>query len=130
MAFSLDGRQARRAFLLVLAGGALTIAGCQTRPGGPVGPEPGPTLPPVKPSETQRNMVAVIVPLTGGDAAVGQSIANAANLALLDTGEKSIRITVHDSAGPGGPAAAAERPIGCGNRPIPRPPLAGALPRP
>lgn len=124
MAFSLDGRQARRAFLLVLAGGALTIAGCQTRPGGPVGPEPGPTPPPVKPSETQRNMVAVIVPLTGGDAAVGQSIANAANLALLDTGEKSIRITVYDSAGPGGAAAAASRAIGEGNRLILGPLLA------
>ncbi|WP_037499980.1 penicillin-binding protein activator [Sphingomonas jaspsi] len=124
MAFSLDGRQARRAFLLVLAGGALTLAGCQTRPGGPVGPETGPTPPPVKPSETQRNMVAVIVPLTGGDAAVGQSIANAANLALLDTGEKSIRITVYDSAGPGGAAAAASRAIGEGNKLILGPLLA------
>lgn len=124
MAFSLDTRQARRAFLLALAGGALTLAGCQTRPGGPTGPEPGPAPPPVTPTETQRNMVAVIVPTTGGDAAVGQSIANAANLALLDTGEKSIRITVYDSAGPGGAAAATSRAIGEGNRLILGPLLA------
>lgn len=124
MAFSLDTRQARRAFLLVLAGGALTLAGCQTRPGGPVGPDTGPPPPPVKPVETQRNMVAVIVPTSGGDAAVGQSIANAANLALLDTGEKTIRITVYDSAGPGGAAAATSRAIGEGNKLILGPLLA------
>jgi ABC-type branched-subunit amino acid transport system substrate-binding protein len=50
--------------------------------------------------------VAVIVPLSGGDAPIGQSIANAANLALSDTGEKSIRLTSYDSAGPGGAAGA------------------------
>ena len=49
------------------------------------------------------NKVAVIVPLTGPDGPVGTSISNAANLALLDTGEKSLRITVYDSAAPAGP---------------------------
>lgn len=124
MAFSLDTRQARRAFLLAMAGSALALAGCQTRPSGPVGPETGPPPPPVKPTETLRNMVAVIVPTSGSDAAVGQSIANAANLALLDTGEKTIRITVYDSAGPGGAAAAASRAIGEGNKLILGPLLA------
>ena len=35
----------------------------------------------------------MIVPLTGPDGPVGTSIANAAKLALLDTGEQTIRIT-------------------------------------
>ena len=38
------------------------------------------------PADETRNRVAVLVPLTGRDAALGQSILNAANLALLDTG--------------------------------------------
>ncbi len=45
-------------------------------------------------------------------------------LALLDTGEKTIRITVYDSAGPGGAAAAAQRAIAEGNRLILGPLLA------
>jgi ABC-type branched-subunit amino acid transport system substrate-binding protein len=69
-------------------------------------------------------MVAVIVPLTGGDGPVGTSISNAARLALADTGEKSIKITVYDSAGPGGAAAATQKAIGEGNRLILGPLLA------
>jgi ABC-type branched-subunit amino acid transport system substrate-binding protein len=52
------------------------------------------------------NRVAVLVPLTGSNAGVGQSIANAANLALLDAGGERIRITVYDTAKSGAAAAA------------------------
>lgn len=115
MAFSPVPRQARRVFLLAGLGAVLTLAGCQTGPRRPL-PGPGPVGPgPITPIDTQRNLVAVIVPLSGGDGAVGQSIANAANLALLDSGDKRIRITVYDSAAPGGAAAAASRAIAEGN---------------
>ena len=70
------------------------------------------------------NGVAVIVPLTGPDGPVGTSISNAAKLALLDTGEKSLRITIYNSAAPGGAAAAAEKAIAEGNRLILGPLLA------
>ncbi len=70
------------------------------------------------------NKVAVIVPMTGPDAPVGTSISNAANLALLDTGEKSIRITIYNSAGPGGAAGATQRAIAEGSRLILGPLLA------
>ena len=114
MAFSPDPRQARRAFLLSGLAATLMLAGCQTGPRGPR-PGPGPVIP-VKPIDAQRNLVAVIVPLTGADGAVGTSIANAANLALLDSGDKSIRVTIYDSAGPGGAAGAATRAIAEGNK--------------
>lgn len=57
------------------------------------------------PADETRNRVAVLVPLTGRDAALGQSMLNAANLALLDSGGQRIRITAYDTA-PGAGAAA------------------------
>ena len=50
---------------------------------------------------------------TGGNAALGQSILNAANLALLDTGGQRIRITAYDTAA--GAAAAANDALAEGN---------------
>ena len=122
MALKRTSRQARRIFLVGLAAGILTLAGCQTGPRGPV--EPGPVEPSFPPTGLDYNGVAVIVPLTGPDGPVGTSISNAAKLALLDTGEQSIRITVYDSAAAGGAAAAAQRAIAAGNRLILGPLLA------
>lgn len=114
--------QARRHFLLVGLGMTLAVAGCQT---GRRGPLPGPIGPePARPVEGPRNMVAVIVPTSGSDGAIGQSIANAAQLALADSGEKSLRLTVYDSAAAGGAASAATRAIADGNRLILGPLLA------
>lgn len=112
MALNLTRPQARRAFVLGLGAAALSLAGCQMGRG-PV--RPGPIVEP-PPLAIQQNMVAVIVPLTGGDGPVGTSISNAARLALLDTGEKSIKITVYDSTVSGGAAAATQRAIAEGNR--------------
>ena len=112
MALNLTRPQARRAFVLGLGAAALSLAGCQMGRG-PA--RPGPIVEP-PPLAIQQNMVAVIVPLTGGDGPVGTSISNAARLALLDTGEKSIKITVYDSTASGGAAAAAQRAIAEGNR--------------
>jgi ABC-type branched-subunit amino acid transport system substrate-binding protein len=57
----------------------------------------------------------VLVPLSGANAGVGTSIANAAQLALLDTGGERIRITVYDTARVGGAAAAANEALAQGN---------------
>lgn len=121
MALNITIRQARRTFLLGVAGATLALAGCQTGPRQPI--ETGPVEPPPIPGAVV-NKVAVIVPLTGPDGPVGTSIANAANLALLDTGEKSLRIAVYNSAGPGGAAAATQRAIAEGSRLILGPLLA------
>lgn len=64
------------------------------------------------------------MPLTGPDGPVGTSISNAAKLALVDTNEKTLRITVYDSAAAGGAAGAAQRAIAEGNRLILGPLLA------
>ncbi|HYE28468.1 MAG TPA: penicillin-binding protein activator [Allosphingosinicella sp.] len=121
------GPQARRSILVLGAAAALAMAlgGCQLVPKPrpervpePVRPEaepvpeeaPGPQLPP----EETRNRVAVLVPTSGPNAGVGQSIANAANLALLDAGGERIRITVYDTARDGA-AAAANRALAEGN---------------
>ena len=121
------GPQARRSFLGLGAAAALAMAlgGCQLVPKQraerlpePAQPEeeqpreeePGSRLPP----EETRNRVAVLVPISGANAGVGQSIANAANLALLDAGGERIRITVYDTAR-GGAAAAANQALAEGN---------------
>ena len=67
-------------------------------------------------------IVALIIPLTGNDAGVGTSITNAANLALLDSGNRSIRLPTYDSSG--GAAAAAARAIAEGTELILGPLLA------
>jgi ABC-type branched-subunit amino acid transport system substrate-binding protein len=121
------GPQARRSLPGLGAAGlaALALAGCQLVPKPneappPVAPpvqaepaprpQPGPGLPP----DETRNRIAVLVPLSGANAGVGQSVANAANLALLDSGGERIRITVYDTAKTGA-AAAANEAIGQGN---------------
>ena len=122
MALNLTSRQARRAFLVTAGAGILVLAGCQTGPRGPM--QPTGIEPPPVPAGQQTNEVAVIVPLTGPDGAVGTSISNAARLALADTREQSIRIQVYDSAAPGGAAAATQRAIADGSRLILGPLLA------
>jgi ABC-type branched-subunit amino acid transport system substrate-binding protein len=120
MALNLTCLQARRAIVLGLAASILALAACQTGPRGPR--EPRPIEPP--PTGLTYNGVAVIVPLTGPDGPVGTSISNAAKLALSDTGEQSIRVSIYDSAAPGGAAGAAAKAIADGNRLILGPLLA------
>jgi branched-chain amino acid transport system substrate-binding protein len=119
--------QARRSILVLGASAALALAlaGCQLVPKPRPQPIPEPTEPeqaqpepetpgPNLPRDETRNRVAVLVPITGANAGVGQSIANAANLALLDSGGERIRITVYDTA-KGGAAAAANEAVADGN---------------
>ncbi len=64
------------------------------------------------PRDAERNRVALLVPLSGGNAGVGTSIANATMLALMDTQNQRVRITNYDTAT--GAAAAAQRAIADG----------------
>jgi len=92
---------------------AVALCGCVPRsrpvqappPPEPVQQEVRPTQPSRLPADETRNRIAVLVPLTGRDAALGQSILNAANLALLDTGGQRVRITAYDTASGAVPAA-------------------------
>lgn len=130
MAELLHRPQARRFVLgrLAALGGALLLGACQIipDPGAPLAraepppapaPRPAPSEPDPNPTRTPvevRNRVAVLVPLTGENGGVGTSIANAANLALLDSGGERIRLTVYDTAR--GAAAAADQALAEGNR--------------
>lgn len=120
MAEQITRPQARRSFLGIAAavGLSLLVAGCQVVPKPKPAPPPVPEAPPpppgTLPTDTNRNRVAVLVPLSGENAGVGQSIANAANLALLDTGGQRIRITTYDTAR--GVQAVANAAIADGNR--------------
>ena len=117
--------QVRRQFLLSTLGATILLAGCQTARERPRLPDPvARPVQPVVPVDRPRNLVAMIVPTTGSDAAIGQSIANAATLALADSGDQTLRLKVYDSAAPGGAAGAARRAIDDGNRLILGPLLA------
>jgi ABC-type branched-subunit amino acid transport system substrate-binding protein len=96
----------------MIAIAAAVLSGCAPRTRPVQAPTPPPTQEQVRPAQTSRlpadetrNRIAVLVPLTGRDAALGQSILNAANLALLDTGGQRIRITAYDTAAGAVPAA-------------------------
>src|SRR3546814_17591535 len=89
--------------LAALAGLSLFIAGCQMVPRPrPAPPEPVPTPTPEPtpglPTDPASNRVAVLVPLGGENAGIGQSIAHAANLPILDTGGQRNSITVYVTA--------------------------------
>ena len=121
--------QARRSLPGFLAAGLLAAAlgACQLVPKASPPPAPAPEQaerqpepepedrrPDALPADAAHHRVAVLVPLTGSNAGVGQSIANATNLALLDTGGDRIRITVYDTAK--GAQAAAGQALAEGNR--------------
>lgn len=110
----IGGRRNLAATLLALLL-ALLLAACAG------GPRTAPTRAPAKapptttapvtqqglPEDVDRHRVALLVPITGPNAGVGQSIANAAVLALTDTKDRSLRVTTYDT-GPGAAAAAAK----------------------
>lgn len=107
---------------LAVLGLALLVAGCAAMvpkkkpPTAPIEapPEAAPVAPGLPADDTLRHRVALLVPMTGGNAGVGQSIANAANLAVLDTGGQRIRITTYDTAF--GAAAAAQKALAEGSK--------------
>ena len=66
------------------------------------------------PTDEQRHRVALLVPLSGRNAEVGQAIANATTMALLDTGAENLRITTYDTNRDAGDAAS--RAVADGNK--------------
>ena len=105
----------RRRFIAL--GTISLLAGCQVIPkAAPVAPPPPPEQPNanVLPTDQMRHRVALLVPLSGPNAAVGQSLANATTMALLDTNAANLRITTYDTSA--GPSAAATRAIADGNK--------------
>ena len=92
---------------------ALALGACATQAPPPVEapPPPPPPVeapPPPPPPADPANRVALLVPTSGPNAAVGQSIANAAALAMADLGPQRFRLVTINTAGPGGARAAAE----------------------
>lgn len=118
---------------LAVAGTALLLAGCQVIPktetvstAPPIDsptPDPSPTA---LPTDATRHRVALLVPMSGSTAEVGQSLANATTMALLDTNANNLRITTYDTSR--GAAAAARQAIADGNRLILGPLLADNVP--
>lgn len=120
---TLIGRTHRRNFL---AGAAMALlAGCAVVPKAPAPaptPAPTPSENNVVATDTDRHRIALLVPITGTNAGVGQSLANAANMALLDTGAKNLRITTYDTGT--NPGEAARKAVADGNKLILGPLLA------
>lgn len=108
----------RRGLALVLF--TMALAACRVVPdtGGPTtGPAPVATPTPTStglPQDEGRHRVALLVPLSGANAEVGQAIANATTMALLDTNADNLRITTYDTAS--GAARAATRAVADGNK--------------
>ncbi|MEP1421464.1 MAG: penicillin-binding protein activator [Erythrobacter sp.] len=117
---------------VAIASSAALLAGCQVVPRTETvssTPDPSPSAGPsatALPSDTTRHRVALLVPLGGTTADVGQAIANATTMALLDTNAENIRITTYDTSA--GAGAAAGRAIADGNRLILGPLLADNVP--
>ena len=107
----------------ILKGAGLTafvfLAGCSTViPRGAETPRTEtPAPPPVTaglPDDQKHHRIALLVPLSGQNAGIGQSLANATTMALLDTKAENIRITSYDTAK--GATFAAQNAIRDGNK--------------
>lgn len=119
----------KRGARIAFAATALALAACQSvvprgpRPAGPAEPtQTGPDMTQGLPTDALRHRVALLVPMSGPNAGVGQSIANATTLALMDTKADKVRITTYDTGM--GAAAAVNKAMAEGNRLILGPLLA------
>jgi ABC-type branched-subunit amino acid transport system substrate-binding protein len=109
----------------------MLAAGCQVVPKADVATAPAPLPTPepsatALPTDTGRHRIALLVPFSGETAAVGQGIANATTMALLDTNADNLRITTYDTSN--GVAGAARQAIADGNKLILGPLTADAVP--
>lgn len=110
-------KSGRRAF--VLAGVTALLSACQVIPKTTTvetGPAPDTTTPSADalPTDETRHRVALLVPMSGDNGAVGSSIANASTMALLDTGADNLRITTYDTTQ--GAREAARKAVADGNK--------------
>ena len=117
---------------LALAGAALMTGACAVIPKSDAStsaPAPGPAPEPsatALPTDRDRHRIALLVPLSGDTGPVGQAIANATTMALLDTKAENLRITTYDTAA--GIGGAAQKAIADGNRLILGPLSSDAVP--
>ena len=126
--FKIDRRK------LFVVGATILLAGCQLVPKAPTSTAPPPTTGPAPqptatglPTDETRHRIALLVPLSGDNGAVGNSIANATTMALLDTNASNLRITTYDTAK--GARAAARKAVGDGNKLILGPLMANNVPQ-
>jgi ABC-type branched-subunit amino acid transport system substrate-binding protein len=117
---------------LALAGAALLTGACAVIPKSgapattaapPPAPEPSATA---LPTDSGRHRIALLVPMSGETGAVGQAIANATTMALLDTNADNLRITTYDTSED--IADAARKAIADGNKLILGPLMGDAVP--
>lgn len=120
----------RRGF--ALAGAAALLGGCQVIPktetvstAPTTQPTPAPT-PTALPTDATRHRVALLVPLSGSTSEVGQALADATTMALLDTNAQNLRITTYDTGQ--GASEAARQAVIDGNKLILGPLLASNVP--
>ncbi|MDN3645436.1 penicillin-binding protein activator [Pontixanthobacter aestiaquae] len=126
--FAIDRRK------LVVIFATAVLAGCQLVPKAPsttapaptTGPTPAPTVTGL-PTDDTRHRIALLVPLSGDNGAVGNSIANATTMALLDTNASNLRITTYDTAK--GAREAARKAVADGNKLILGPLTANNVPQ-
>ena len=111
--WTIDRRAMVTVGLAALLGACAVIPKGAERPG-PVAQTPAPEPTESLPSDETRHRIALLVPMTGQNGPVGQSIANATTMALLDTNADNLRITTYDTAK--GPEAAAQQAIAEGNK--------------
>lgn len=120
-----------------LAGATVLLAGCTIVPevSEPTTTAPAPApdtsieplpTPTALPTDTTRHRVALLVPMAGSTSAVGQSLANATTMALIDANASNLRITTYDTSS--GAGAAARQAIADGNKLIIGPLLADNVP--
>lgn len=107
--------------LAMAAGSAALLGACSIIPrGADVPSRPIENAPLPEPTETglpqdrDRHRIALLVPMSGENGAVGQSIANATTMAILDTNANNLRITAYDTAI--NPRDAARRAVADGNK--------------
>jgi ABC-type branched-subunit amino acid transport system substrate-binding protein len=104
----------RAGFALSLGVAAVTLAACGG--GGNVPPPvatvqappptaPAPAAPPTSPGAALR--IALLLPLSGNNAALGQGMLQAAQMALFDVGGNDVALIVRDTEATGGAGAAA-----------------------
>ncbi len=116
---------------LAMAVGAVVLAGCSVIPKTTTDTPPPTTAPTPQPTtglptDDTRHRVALLLPTSGNTGAVGQSLANATTMALLDTNANNLRITTYDTSS--GADAAARQAIADGNKLILGPLLADNVP--
>ena len=116
----------RRAVGLSLTLSIVALAACAPRQTAPViaPPPPPPAGKPTDAKPAEAHRIAILAPLSGSNAPVGISLANAATLALVDTGKQGIRLSSYDTAALGA-AGAARRALDDGAQLILGPLLAG-----